>query len=97
MVQESASSQPPPSANPLIAQIDGLPIVSSKWKTLCPYSIVPICDPLREATSQCIVSDAAACCRNLKPHGSRLLRIRVIVKSASRLPPMPSREHHALQ
>ena len=25
IVQESASSQPPPSANPLIAQIDGLP------------------------------------------------------------------------
>src|SRR5215510_12844562 len=38
MVQESASSHPPPSANPLIAQIEGLPIVSNKWKTLCPYS-----------------------------------------------------------
>src|SRR5712692_7681722 len=38
MVQESASSQPPPSANPLIAQIDGFPIVSSKWKTPWPKS-----------------------------------------------------------
>src|SRR5256884_997835 len=38
MVQESASSQPPPSANPLIAQIDGFPIVSSRWKTPWPKS-----------------------------------------------------------
>src|SRR6266478_1987033 len=38
MVQESASSQPPPSANPLIAQIEGFPIVSSRWKTPCPKS-----------------------------------------------------------
>src|SRR5713226_3041106 len=38
IVQESASSQPPPSANPLIAQIDGFPIVSSRWKTLWPKS-----------------------------------------------------------
>src|SRR5713226_1909037 len=38
IVQESASSHPPPSANPLIAQIDGFPIVSSNRSTLCPKS-----------------------------------------------------------
>src|SRR5216683_2646373 len=37
-VRHALASQPPPSANPLIAQIDGFPIVSSKWKTLWPKS-----------------------------------------------------------
>src|SRR5215472_8017769 len=37
------------------------------------------------------------CGRSLKLHGSWLLRIGVIVKSASRLSSMPSREDHALQ
>src|ERR1700730_4010965 len=36
IVQESASSQPPPRAKPLIAQIEGFPIVSSRWNTPWP-------------------------------------------------------------
>src|SRR5713101_6813652 len=36
IVQESATSHPPPSANPLIAQIEGLPIVSRRWITPWP-------------------------------------------------------------
>src|SRR5437764_14116966 len=46
IVQESASSQPPPNANPLITQMDGFPIVSSKWKTLWPYSELAVQTPV---------------------------------------------------
>jgi hypothetical protein len=40
MVQDIASSQPPPSAYPLMAAMDGLPMVSRRRNTLWPNSAV---------------------------------------------------------
>src|SRR5216684_2453823 len=177
MVQESASSQPPPSANPLIAQIEGFPIVSRRWKTPWPKSenslpLTGVCSasslisapatnafspaPVRISTRTAWSSRASssACCNSstvlrfsafstfgrlnvmyaipsffsysmfskpissllsalrflahsasprylfpspLKFHRPRIPRIGVIIKPPSRLPPVPSRQHHALQ
>src|SRR6266550_8154796 len=191
MVQESASSQPPPSANPLIAQIDGFPMVSSRWKTPWPKSenslpLTGVCSasslisaPATNAFSPAPVrintrtawssrASSSACCNSstvlrfsafstfgrlkvmyaipslvsykifsqpifslllrsaysafprypffcvlgtlpaprpkatnnqllLEFHRLRIPRVRIIIKSPSRLPPVPSRQHHPLQ
>src|SRR2546429_6469084 len=83
MVQESASSQPPPSANPLIAQIDGFPIVSSRWKTPWPKSenSLPLTDrkSTRLNSSHGYISYAVFCLKkknhkqspHVRRHGAR--------------------------
>src|SRR5260370_4069080 len=179
IVQDSASSQPPPRSNPLIAQMDGFPIVSSRWKTLCPKSensfpLTGVCNasslisapatnafspaPVRINTRKAWSSRASskAPCNSstvlrfsafstlgrlkvmyaipslfsykifsypisspsrlcvprrtlrlwvifflfllrLKLQRLRIPRLGIIIKSPSRLPPVPSRQHHALE
>src|SRR5258705_502918 len=108
MVQESASSQPPPSANPLIAQIEGFPIVSLFFSALRSsasprylfFSVLGALLAPRPKGRLCLIFFSVLTTKNellSEFHRPRILRIRIIIKPPSRLPPVPPRQHHPLQ